>query len=529
MSSVSKTAQSGVLFQPGIQSLPVENAYPKAFAQENLSAKTSEDTGAKSFSHKLAFAGLFLFTFLLYARPQEMFPQVFGDFPLVKIVAIATLLVYFVAKLTTGERLTIWPLELPMVLAIGFLGFVFMPIALSAKDSLDVLLDTYLKVAIIFLLMINLIDTRKRLRQLWKLVIICGTGLATIAVYNYLVGDFAVKYQGKGFRIRIGGPEGFFGNPNDLAMIFVLLLPLAVSFALSNRGLRRTAYIASAALLTTGVVVTFSRGGFLGLMATGAVLMWKAGRGNRAISMLAGALILGVFIAMTPISYVNRITSIFDQSQDLTGSGAERRELLARATEVASNHLVVGVGMGNYHSYSLRERLAHNSYLEISAELGVAGLIAFLILIFAPLRSLRRLERKAAGPLFIPSLAGRNRETYYMSVTLQAALVGFMVCSFFGSVQYQWFLYFLVAYTVALKQIYRREHPELTLMDRRGVLLEQATTINRKPGVLWRPHQLVKSNVNSNQARIPNPQINSLRRELPVSTGGLNPEGEGNR
>ena len=47
------------------------------------------------------------------------------------------------------------------------------------------------------------------------------------------------------------------------------------------------------------------------------------------------------------------------------------------------NRPMVGVGMGNFHIYSIREKEAHNAYLEIAAELGVMGLIACWIVIFA--------------------------------------------------------------------------------------------------------------------------------------------------
>jgi O-antigen ligase len=445
MSATDKNEQAGTLMKSRASRLVIENVRPI----EPASSPARSAPG----SHGFAFAGLFIFTFLLYARPNEMFPEVFGTFPLVKIVAIGTLLAYIASKLTKGERITIWPVELKMVAAIALLGIVLTPLAEASQDSIDVLLDTFLKVVTIFILMINLIDTRDRLRLLWKLVVICGAWLSILALRNYLAGEFAIQYQGRGFRIRVGGPEGFFGNPNDLAMIFVLLLPLAVTLAMTGEGFKRAAYFAAAGLLTAGIVVTFSRGGFLGLMATGAVLLWKVGRGNRPMSVLAAILISIVFVAMTPGSYGSRIISIFDPSQDTTGSRAERRELLERATEVASNHLIFGVGMGNYHIYSHREKVAHNSYLEISAELGVAGLIAFLILIFAPFRTLRRIERESKGSLFSSSFKDDRRESYYMSTTLQAALVGFMVSSFFSSVQYQWFLYFLVAYAVALSRI----------------------------------------------------------------------------
>src|SRR5436190_12893052 len=56
-------------------------------------------------THRAAFVGLLIFTLLLYMRPNEMFPEVFGDFPLTKIVAVITLLGYFGSRLLAGERL----------------------------------------------------------------------------------------------------------------------------------------------------------------------------------------------------------------------------------------------------------------------------------------------------------------------------------------------------------------------------------------------------------------------------------------
>jgi hypothetical protein len=42
---------------------------------------------------------------------------------------------------------------------------------------------------------------------------------------------------------------------------------------------------------------------------------------------------------------------------------------------------------------------------------------------------------------------------YYLAAGLQASLVGFMVVSFFASVAYQWYAYYLVAYAVSLQRL----------------------------------------------------------------------------
>src|SRR5215213_5057909 len=70
----------------------------------------------------LAFGGIYLFTLLLYSRAQELFPGLFSVLPIIKITAIATLLFYVASKLNRGELLTVWPIEIRMVLVLVVLS-----------------------------------------------------------------------------------------------------------------------------------------------------------------------------------------------------------------------------------------------------------------------------------------------------------------------------------------------------------------------------------------------------------------------
>src|SRR5262249_53552544 len=127
---------------------------------------------------------------------------------------------------------------------------------------------------------------------------------------------------------------------------------------------------------------------------------------------LGAALICGILFAVMPGGYGARIATIFNNEQDQTGSAQLRRELMERAASIAVSRPIVGVGMGNFHIYSIHEKAAHNAYLEIAAELGVIGLIAYLIVIFAPFRSLHRIERQTRG-----MRTKSEREMYWLSVT----------------------------------------------------------------------------------------------------------------
>lgn len=401
--------------------------------------------------YRAAYAGLYLFTLLLYLRPQDLAPAL-GAIPLAKMAIIATFAAYLISKLNASENLVRWTLELYMLLSIAALAIIHIPFAASPQESVATLQDPFLKMVAVFGMMTGLIVTLERLRSLLRLVVICGAWLSVGAIRSFQRGEFTAD----GLRIE-GIVGGIFENPNDLATALNLLLPLAAGLALTARGAARLFYTLSALLMAAGVMVTFSRGGFLGLAAAVGVLFLKRsiwiGSGERRISRIgAAAVIACALLIFMPGGYVNRVSTIFRQDLDETGSAQERRLVLGVAARLAVRRAVIGVGMGNFHIYSYQEKVAHNSYLEIAAELGILGLAAYLVIILAPLRALWRIEKAcqiASGP--------RAREMLVLSVALQAAFVSYMICSVFASIQYLWYLYYLAAYAVALRHIYAAE------------------------------------------------------------------------
>ena len=83
----------------------------------------------------------------------------------------------------------------------------------------------------------------------------------------------------------------------------------------------------------------------------------------------------------------------------------------------------------------------------MSTELGILGLIAYLVFMISPFRKLRAIER---------TLFGKDEHDwfYYLAIGLQASIIGYWVSSFFASVAYNWFIYYLIAYAVAFRRIY---------------------------------------------------------------------------
>jgi O-antigen ligase len=440
---------------------------PRASAEQGVVEFQIAGTG----KHGLAYFGVLMFTVLLYTRPHDIWPEVFGDSPIIKYVAVPAIAIYIISKLISGERLTIWIKEVKLVGFLVLISVLFTPIATEPDYAVTMLTEVFLKVVAIFILMVNLIDTRERLRMMLKLVVMCGTYNAYIAIQNYAAGKFESISTIGAPRVE-GAVGGMFGNANDFAAALNMVLPLAIVLALTSRGLPRLFYFACTAVLAVSIIVSFSRGGFLTLIAMGGFMLWKIGRHNRVATTMSALLLFGVFSLAMPNAYGDRLFTILNTQQDATGSAQERQGLMLHAVLIAIRHPITGIGIGNIGAYM--DKVTHNSYIEIAAELGIPGLIAYLMLIFAPMRSLKRIAKRTED-----FKRPQDRELYLLSIGIHATIIGYIVCSFFASYQYFWYLYYPVAYAIAIRRMAGGE--ETAESAERAV----AVGASAGAGVLW--------------------------------------------
>ncbi len=427
-------------------------------------------------SFPVAYAGVFTIMLLIFIRPQEVVPAVFGVVPLLKIVAVVTIVSYIGAKHAAGEKLIRWTLELKMMVLMAGMGVLLTPMAASPGDSVEVLLDTFLTLLIIFVLMTSLIDTRPRLRQFLSAMVVSQFLYATAAMKTFMsrTGMEKERIQGWGTQLQ---------NPNDLACVLDLMLPLSLYMVLTRTGWVRVMALITSLVTAFSITFTFSRSGFIGLVLALGTVLWKVGRKYRMRIVVITVVAAVVIFAALPGAYRQRLSTIFNPETDQTNSAQERQQLMKVAAELAVKRSVVGIGMGNFHIYSFHEKVAHNSFLETSAELGVIGLIAYLVLIFSPFMFLRKIEYEAA-----PEGPRPDWEVHVMSICFQASLMAYLIYGFFGSVQYFPYLYFSVAYAVALRRIFAAEagrSPEgATGLTARGGAAKGPR------GVLWKSYDL---------------------------------------
>ena len=388
------------------------------------------------------FSGLLLFTFVLFAAPQNLFP-VLEPLKLAKLSVGLAVLGYLVNRAMTGRPLTMMMPTVKWGLVLSALAVLSIPVGFWPGGSFDVFFDLFGKSMVIFLLVANVVDTEKRFRVLVGTMIGCGAFAAAYAVVNYATGQFDPTGQRvEGYQSPLGG------NPNDLAMTLNILLALAIGMlaVLRNR-VHRTLLIGAMALLVAGIVVSFSRSGFITLGVVGA--MWAAHRfrerGGRAFP--AVAMVVLVVLVAIPAGYSDRLSTIVETDADTTGSANERWETMKAAGVHIIERPILGYGLGNHIHVSVARgslaRDAHNAYLKLGAELGVAALVVYVLFIvsaIAAARAVRRFFHRRRNGWELGRLAGG----------VEMALIAFAVGAMFSPSPYHFYLYYPAGLAVAI-------------------------------------------------------------------------------
>jgi O-antigen ligase len=420
--------------------------HQKARLTDLLSQFEKSDAPRLNRGHKFTYAALFAFTLVLYARPSEFYPSpVTASIALV--IGIITLASFVPTQLLLEGNLSAPLREVNLVLLFGLFGLLSVPLAMSPAEAWQVFSGTFIRCIVIFIVMVNVVRTETRLKGLLFLSLAAAIWLSVGAINDYRLGLLTVE----GYRVD-GRGKGLFGNTIDMALYLVTMLPITVAFLLSagNKIVKIIWGVCASAMLAA-IVVTYSRGAFLGLIGVLVFMVMKLGRRNRLAITLSIVLIGIGFLFLAPGNYGVRVLSIFDPSLDPFGSATARRGELFRSLYVAIRHPILGIGMDNYkNQVSLKGLVTHNSYTQVAAEMGLAALVIYTLFIVSPLRKLGQIARETCAK---PD----DSRFYYLAIGLQASLIAYMISSFFLSVPYLWYVYYLVGYAVCFRRIYESD------------------------------------------------------------------------
>ncbi|TDB38788.1 MAG: hypothetical protein D9V44_03625 [Actinobacteria bacterium] len=334
---------------------------------------------------------------LLLTLPLDIYGRIITDpIPLTafQVVLAATLVAWAARILTDAHRwLRISAMDMG-VLALVLAAFISVTFSAAPGDTL------YAAVRVMFLWMFMLliengIQEKQQLERYFGVLIATAVffGLFGVA-QQYLPGfDYGNTHQNLALdgSVNLSRAAGLFEDPNMFAGYLSACFVAALAFAVHARSRQRIAILLGAtAIIGAGLVVTFSRTGWVGALVGVIVAALTAPKGRRIRIISGGVALVVLAMLLAPGQVADRATSIFDTERDL--SNITRYGMYLSTVEMIKDDWVGGTGLAAfeqvYPDYRqpgtiLSVRKPHQLPIAFWAEMGVFGLAAEILLVGA--------------------------------------------------------------------------------------------------------------------------------------------------
>jgi putative inorganic carbon (hco3(-)) transporter len=253
------------------------------------------------------------------------------------------------------------------------------------------------------------IRSEKHLRRVFSLMVYMGVafsvhGLQQIETGEGFSGQKILEYSGFS-RIRY---VGVLADPNDLGLYFLIILPMAYYLMSNSKNyFFKLVMLSCVGVVLVGIYYTNSRGTTVALAGMlGAMLLLRRNFKTMAFAMVVGAAAL----AFGP----SRVAEI-ELGEE---SAWARVEAWYTGIQILRDAPLFGIGRGGFADrFTL---VAHNSFVQVLAELGIIGYTFWIALVYLCLRV-----------TFRPNLFAKGTRKMDAPGALFLALTGFLMAGFF--------------------------------------------------------------------------------------------------
>jgi len=393
----------------------------------------------------------------------------------IQIVVILAVLSFLYQWLVTRGRSPVLDPVFLWIVLYAMVMFASTSVAVNLEQSEKILIVFVKNAALVFVI-VNLLDTREALSQSMLTLILAAFFLGAVSVYQVATGSYGdelggfgrIKYAhivGRHFEQRIAGP---LSDPNFYAQIMAAVVPFAVLRIRNVKNpLEKDFLFLAVFIIITAVLFTYSRAAAVALAMIAVLMLLYL----RLRARVWGALVLAavIAIAFVPSQLTGRLITL---EQLFTGNDEdilkldtsfEQRKLYMRtAWEMVKDAPVLGVGVGNYGdnyieyssilSSSVRSykwfdqrRYAHSLYLEVAAETGVIGLLAFAAIIVATYLALFR-------AMYLFRRKG-DQSSVDQAAAIALAITSYLLTSIFLHGDYSRYLWLLIGLALAARNI----------------------------------------------------------------------------
>ncbi len=395
------------------------------------------------------YIGVLMWSWIAYFNPHRFAWGLAYHFPVATVIAVPTLAGTLFAR-KVNRRFFTREMAVVLLLWMWFAFTVFHatqePLFRDHVLDAQAQLATVSKILLMTILSVLLVSSVKKLKYLFLVTAVSFGVLGTKgAIFGFLTGG---QYQ------VYGPPDSFVADNNDLALAINMSLPMMYFLARREekpwlRKLLWGAFFCS----VVSVLLTYSRGGLLGLAVVLSVIAVKARKQMLAVALLLVCAFL--VLTLAPGAWMNRMEAFLHGNLD--ESAQLRLNAWQFAWTLATHYPLTGGGFetftpGLFERYTPQLRFAgpHSIYFQMLGEQGFVGLALFLVLLFWCQSTLRGMRRQARGT------ASADWVMTYTDI-LQTSLLAYMVSGAFLPRAYFDLFYQLVASVVIIKILYRRE------------------------------------------------------------------------
>jgi len=401
------------------------------------------------------YFGVLMWYWVAYFNPHRYTWGAYYYLPVAQIVAIPTLVgLIFARKIKNpfAARETSLLLMVWIWFAFTYLVATQVPRFVGhVDDGMNELVRVSKNILMVFV-MILLVTSAKKLHYLLLLTASCFGVLALKASL------FGARTSGEE---RVWGPpDSFLADNNGFGLALNMALPMLFFLAREEKNpkIRKLFYLMFAASVIS-VVLTYSRGGLLGLTAVIVMICIKARRKALGFSLLIVAAV--AFLAVAPEQWTSRMNNFAEGNLD--DSARQRIVAWGTAWRLVQDYPITGAGFDALPDENLfsayqtaplpggfKSTGPHSIYFQLMADQGFVGLVLFLGLIascIASLRSIRRQGRRFQAPSWV--------ENY--THMIEVALVGYLVSGAFLGLAYFDLIYQVIGLTICIKLLFRQE------------------------------------------------------------------------
>lgn len=237
----------------------------------------------------------------------------------------------------------------------------------------------------------NAVQSRKQLRTIVRGVVCAAVLVALYGIYQHFFGTGGTEtwVDQDMFSDISTRVYSTLDNPNVLSEYLLLSIPMALAcFFSAGSWMKRILYAAAVVIMCLCMVYTFSRGGWLGLLF--AIFVFLVLVDRRFLFLIAAGII--ALLLFSPDIITDRFTSIGNVTDTST---SYRVSIWMGTLKMLKDYWMTGIGPGTqafnmiYPAYSyntISAPHAHNLFLQIICDTGIAGIIVFAILIVVFIR-----------------------------------------------------------------------------------------------------------------------------------------------